>query len=88
MADCAAAALTILDTIGIARPVDWLGNAWGGHVGVFFAAGNPTACRSLITIATPLRVLSPPERRKVRPLYDTAPAGRPPTSGRVGVTAV
>ncbi|MDQ6850866.1 MAG: alpha/beta hydrolase [Actinomycetota bacterium] len=70
MADCAAAALTILDAIGIARPVDWLGNAWGGHVGVFFAAGNPTACRSLITIATPLRVLSPPERRKVRLLYE------------------
>ena len=36
--ECAEAAGTILDTLGIRAPVDWVGNAWGGHVGIDFRA--------------------------------------------------
>ena len=53
--ECAAAAVEILDALGIDEPVDWLGNAWGGHVGVVFAATWPTRCRTLITFGTPIQ---------------------------------
>ena len=32
--ECAAAAAEVLDARGVVEPVDWVGNAWGGHVGV------------------------------------------------------
>ena len=37
--DCVGAAVDVLDELGISGPVDWLGNAWGGHVGMHVAAG-------------------------------------------------
>ncbi len=52
--DCAAAALEVLDALGIDGPIDWLGNAWGGHTGIVFAAEYPDRCRSLVTISAPL----------------------------------
>ncbi len=54
LADCAHAATQVLDELGIAEPVDWVGNAWGGHVGITLAAGRPDRVRSLVTIAAPL----------------------------------
>src|SRR4030095_2738923 len=51
---CAASALEMLDRLGVTESVDWLGNAWGGHVGVVFAATYPNRCRSLLTIASPM----------------------------------
>ena len=65
IADCADAAREVLDALSVSRPVDWLGNAWGGHVGVSFAATYPDACRTLLTIATPIHALSPGDRRAV-----------------------
>ena len=56
-------------SLAMPRPIDWLGNAWGGHVGVHFAAAYPQACRSLITIASPIRGLSPKERRPILLVY-------------------
>jgi pimeloyl-ACP methyl ester carboxylesterase len=44
----------VLDHLGIAGPVDWVDNAWGGHVGITLAAGRPARVRSLVTINTPL----------------------------------
>ncbi|MGB8380747.1 MAG: alpha/beta fold hydrolase [Dermatophilaceae bacterium] len=38
---CARAAAQVLDALGVAEPVDWVGNAWGGHVGIRFAAAYP-----------------------------------------------
>jgi pimeloyl-ACP methyl ester carboxylesterase len=64
--DCAAAATDVLDHLEIVEPVDWLGNAWGGHTGVAFAAAHPARCRSLLAIASPIHALSPAERRRVR----------------------
>lgn len=64
MEDCAAAAANVLDELGITEPVDWVGNAWGGHVGVLFAARWPERCRSLVTIGTPVQALSRAERAR------------------------
>lgn len=52
--DCAAAACQVLDHLGVTEPTDWVGNAWGGHVGITLAADRPERLRSLVTIATPL----------------------------------
>lgn len=62
--DCAGAAADVLDHLGIGEPADWLGNAWGGHVGIVFAAACPGRCRTLTAIGAPLHALTPPERRK------------------------
>ncbi len=54
MEDCAEAALEVLDALGVDAPVDWVGNAWGGHVGIVFAAQHPDRVRTLITAGTPV----------------------------------
>lgn len=59
---CAVAARELLDTLDVSEPVDWVGNAWGGHVGLLFAAGNPERCRSVVTIGTPVHGLARKER--------------------------
>src|SRR5450756_1677940 len=51
-----------------AGPVDWLGSAWGGHVGLQLAAVRPELMRSLITVSTPVQAASPSMRRQVRML--------------------
>ncbi|PJE22273.1 MAG: alpha/beta hydrolase [Mycobacterium sp.] len=52
--ECARAAADVLDRIGVDEPVDWVGNAWGGHVGIVLAAGQPKRIRTLTTIGTPV----------------------------------
>lgn len=52
--DCVQAAGEVLDGLGVTEPVDWVGNAWGGHVGITFAGSRPERLRSLVTIAAPL----------------------------------
>lgn len=54
MEDCAAAATTVMDTLGLEQPVDWVGNAWGGHVGITLAARQPQRLRTLVTVGTPV----------------------------------
>ena len=49
-------------------PVDWVGSAWGGHVGLQLAATRPELVRSLITVSTPVQAASPSLRRQVRML--------------------
>jgi pimeloyl-ACP methyl ester carboxylesterase len=56
--ECAAAAGEVLDQLGVHEPIDWLGNAWGGHVGVLFARAYPERCRTLATIGSPVHPLS------------------------------
>jgi pimeloyl-ACP methyl ester carboxylesterase len=63
---CADAAADVLDALGVARPVDWVGNAWGGHVGLRFATAHPRRIRSLVTIGTPVQPLSTAERVRTR----------------------
>jgi pimeloyl-ACP methyl ester carboxylesterase len=64
--DCADAAQDVLNHLGIDEPVDWVGNAWGGHVGVLFAACRPQQCRSFVGVGTPLHPLEPQARRQMR----------------------
>ena len=62
MKECAAAAAMVLDVLGISEPVDWVGNAWGGDVGVIFAATSPARCRTLVTLGTPVQASRVGER--------------------------
>src|SRR5690349_23565845 len=48
-----AAAEQALDSIGVTDPIDWVGNAWGGHVGIRLATGR--RLRTLTTIGTPVQ---------------------------------
>ena len=69
---CAGAAIDVLDHLDVSGPVDWIGNAWGGHVGIVFAASYPQRCRTLVAIGTPVHALAPEERRRIvllRSLY-------------------
>ncbi len=52
--ECAEAAGEVLDQLGISEPVDWIGNAWGGHVGITLAVSQPHRLRSLVTVAAPV----------------------------------
>ncbi len=53
--DCAVAAGEVLDALEIREPVDWVGNAWGGHVGIVFASTDADRCRTLATFGTPVQ---------------------------------
>ncbi|MCE5290860.1 MAG: alpha/beta hydrolase [Nocardiaceae bacterium] len=60
--DCADAVAEVLDHLGITEPVDWVGNALGGHIGIVLAATQAARIRSLVTIGTPVQSLSFRER--------------------------
>jgi pimeloyl-ACP methyl ester carboxylesterase len=60
--DCALAAGEVLAALGIDGPVDWVGNAWGGHVGIVFAATRPEQCRTLVTLGTPVQAYTRSEQ--------------------------
>lgn len=66
--ECARAAAEVLDTLGSHEPVDWVGNAWGGHVGLRFAVAYPNRIRSLVTLGTPVQSLSTAERVRMATL--------------------
>lgn len=66
MRDCAEAALEVLDALGVAESVDWVGNAWGGHVGITLAAAHPARLHSLIAIGAPVAAYTPAEARETR----------------------
>jgi pimeloyl-ACP methyl ester carboxylesterase len=42
--------------------VDWVGNAWGGLVGITLAVSQPRRLRSFVTIATPVTPVSRRQR--------------------------
>jgi pimeloyl-ACP methyl ester carboxylesterase len=66
--DCADAAGQVLDHLDLGMPVDWVGNAWGGHVGIVFAESQPDRIKSLVTVGTPVQALTAAERRNIVPL--------------------
>lgn len=51
--ECAQAAVELLDGLGLHAPVDWVGNAWGGHVGMHLAATTRRVGR-LVTVSAPI----------------------------------
>lgn len=66
MRDCAEAARDVLNALGVTEPVDWVGNAWGGHVGITLATAHPERLRSLIAIGTPVAAYTPAGARETR----------------------
>lgn len=60
-ADAAADLLTALEVDG---PVDWVGNAFGGHVG-FKLGARPGVLRSLVVVSAPAEPIDPALRRKI-----------------------
>ena len=86
--DCVTAASQVLDRLAIGGAVDWVGNAWGGHVGLRFAAERPAQCRSLITLGTPVAALSRSERRRTYPLLVAHAVLGPTDLVLAGVTEV
>ncbi len=68
---CATVANEIFDAISITEPVDWVGNAWGGHTGLVYAARHPERVRTLTTIATLLPQVSGLLRMQMHALLTT-----------------
>ena len=84
--DCATAAGQVLDELALPGPVDWVGNAWGGSVGIVFAASQPSRVRSLVVLSTPITALAASDRRWILPLigvYRLAGVIRPVRTGVV-----
>lgn len=54
MGEVVDSAVSVLDRLGIAEPVDWVGNALGGHAGMLFASSRPDRCRSLVVLGAPV----------------------------------
>ncbi|MDO7882812.1 alpha/beta fold hydrolase [Salinibacterium soli] len=68
IARCADAAVDLLDALGLVDPVDWVGSAWGGHVGYAVDAAHPGRLSSLVAIESPTEPASTAERRRLRAL--------------------
>jgi pimeloyl-ACP methyl ester carboxylesterase len=56
------AAEQALDRLGLTEPVDWVGNALGGHIGLYLAAAERPRLRTLTTIGTPVRAFTMGEK--------------------------
>jgi pimeloyl-ACP methyl ester carboxylesterase len=63
--ECALAAIEILDALALPT-VDWIGNAWGGHVGIALARRAPQRLRSLALLCSPLQPIGRASRLQVR----------------------
>jgi pimeloyl-ACP methyl ester carboxylesterase len=64
--DSVAAAVELLEALAPGSPVDWVGNGWGGHVGMELAATRPDLVRSLVAISAPPQPIDPALRRRIR----------------------
>lgn len=65
IAECASAAIELLNAVGAEGPVDWVGNAWGGHIGYHLAGTSPGRLRTLATVSAPALPLPTGERVKL-----------------------
>jgi pimeloyl-ACP methyl ester carboxylesterase len=64
--DSVTAAVEVLAALAPDAAVDWVGNGWGGHVGMELAATRPKLVRSLVAISAPTRPIDPALRRRIR----------------------
>jgi pimeloyl-ACP methyl ester carboxylesterase len=79
ISEAADAAVDLLDGVSVDEPVDWVGNAFGGHVG-FKLATRPGVLRSLVAVSAPTEPIAPALRAKIlllRPLLRTLGAVGP-----------
>ena len=80
------AATDLLHELGVDGPVDWVGNAFGGHVGLDLGT-RPGVLRSLVAISSPTEPLAAALRRQIHlllPLLRTAGPIGPVRSAIVG----
>jgi len=66
VSDSVDAAVEVLAALAPGAAVDWVGNGWGGHVGMELAATRPELVRSLVAISAPTRPIDPALRRQIR----------------------
>jgi pimeloyl-ACP methyl ester carboxylesterase len=66
--ESAAAAAEVIEAVSPGRSVDFVGNAWGGHIAMVLAADQPRRVRSVALLSAPLEPIDPALRRKVRAL--------------------
>ena len=76
IAEAADAARDALIALGATEPVDWLGNAFGGHVGLDLAT-DATTLRSLVAISSPTEPIAADLRRKIGVLHPLLRAAGP-----------
>lgn len=86
IAGAADAALDLLDGLGIDGPVDWIGNAFGGHVG-FKLAARDGVLRSLVAISSPVEPIPDDLRRQIRTMLPILRAVGPVGPVRKAVVA-
>jgi pimeloyl-ACP methyl ester carboxylesterase len=66
VADSVAAAIDVVAALAPGAAVDWVGNGWGGHVGMELAATRPDLVRSLVAISAPTQPIDAALRRQIR----------------------
>ena len=62
----AAAAVEVLAALAPGAAVDWVGNGWGGRIGLELAATRPELVRSLVAVAASPRPLTPESQKRLR----------------------
>jgi len=62
----AAAAIDVLAALSPGAAVDWVGNGWGGRIGIELAATRPELLRSLVAVGASPRPLAPAARKRLR----------------------
>ncbi len=82
----ARAAIDLLDKLHVDGPVDWLGNAFGGHVG-YKLGTQPGVLRSLVAVSSPTEPVPSLLRRQINMLLPVLRAAGPvgPVRGAVMV---
>jgi pimeloyl-ACP methyl ester carboxylesterase len=65
MPDAVGAAAELVAALSPGAPVDWVGNAWGGHVGIELAATRPELVRSLVAAGSPLLPVAQQQRGRI-----------------------
>jgi pimeloyl-ACP methyl ester carboxylesterase len=63
--ECAEVAAQIIGQLPGTETVDWLGAAWGGHVGMTAASLYPHLFRSLVAVSSPVEPIDPVFRLKL-----------------------
>lgn len=86
IAGAADAATDLLEGLGIDAPVDWVGNAFGGHVG-FELGGRDGMLRSLVAVSSPAEPVPAALRRQIRTLLPLLRAFGPVGPVRSGILA-
>ena len=80
------AAMDLLDGLGIDRAVDWVGNAFGGHVG-FKLGARDGVLRSLVAVSSPAEPVPPALRRQIKTLLPLLRTVGPVGPVRSGILA-